>query len=138
MPPASDAGAGPSDDPRTVARSCGDRSSACTTAGAWASAGGCAGGTGAGPERATVAASGLAIVLLAAALVLTGPGPLHLVLAGTAAGSGVGVAVLGGLALRRGGGAGQRAFDRAVGLLPYATGVLVVGLVARGAAFLTG
>lgn len=96
------------------------------------------GGTATAEERATVAASGAAVALLAAAVVMTGGGRLQLLTGGSAVLSGLVLSLLGGIALRRGGRLGDRLLLRATALLPWATGLLLVGMLARLVGLLAG
>jgi hypothetical protein len=116
----------------TTGGSCDDCVFGChDAAAARAPACGNGGGTSAARERLVLAASGTVMTLLAATVVATGGGVLHLILGGAGVVAGLVLAVVGGIAAVRGGPRGDRLRDLGAGLLPYATALLLVGLLAR-------
>ncbi len=94
------------------------------------------GGTASAEERLTVAASGVVIAVLAATVVATGRTPATLALAGVTTLAGLVLALVGGRAALRGGVLGDRLLDRGTRLLPWATGLLLVGIATRTVEFL--
>lgn len=113
--------------------SCGDCAFGCLTS---PTVCGNDGGSASAEDRTTLASSGVAVALLAGALALTGGGAVVAALAGVTSVAGVALAVLGGLALRRGGALGDRLTAAGTRILPHATALLLVTLLARVATYL--